>query len=169
MAKSKGTAKRVQKPVEEKPFEDGLVTVPALTGFLHTQIKAIGNACEKVAKDKCGIENAVEHCQHYLDGASQMASEIMGMMPPAKASDLIIYVKAYVDDLKKNAPRIAKETGTKPELVGSYINGAEKVADILINALKTAPRTDEPAEIQPKTIYKAADENGRERGTREVN
>lgn len=149
MSKTTGTAKRRKKPSTGTHFEDGLVRVSTLTGFLNAQTSAIEAACKKVAQDKADLPDSGEHCRHYLDGAREMASITLDMLPAVKASALIDAINRYMNDLTSAVPQIVKDTGTPESYVQSYVNGSQKMADI-IKALTTAPCFEEPVKKEVK-------------------
>lgn len=139
MKQTKPTPNRKRKKAQEKTFDEAMVKASVLTGFMTAQATAIEAACRKVADEKKD-EAASRHCQYFLDGARELAKNVMDMLPPIKASDLIKGSAAFVNNLSTSADKIAADCKINKEYVDSYINGARKMSDILIAALVNSPR-----------------------------
>ena len=152
MKQSKPTPNR--KPARKPDKQDELMVKGAvLTGFLNAQLSAFSDACNHVAEEKKdSTPDAKAHCDYYLDGARQYANMILDMITPVRAADIIKASAGYINGLATNIDRIAKETKVPREFVLSYVNGARKLSDVLIEAIAKSPRVDANG--------KAADQGG---------
>ena len=142
MKEQKPTPKRRKPTKPTKPAEQELVKGASLTAFINNKLNDVAAACKQVANDKKDVSDSELHCQYYLDGAKEVARQILELVPPVLASDLIKTIAGTVNGIATHVPQIAKDCKIDEGFVLSYASGARAFGDIVVKGLKDAPRTD---------------------------